>query len=62
VGADPLRCKAGNGESCVAVEPCWNKPEGDDCLAETEERAWSSPIFLGWVEAGKRGATIEPID
>jgi hypothetical protein len=53
VGADPLRCEAGDGDSCAKVNPCWSEPEEDDCLAETEERAWSSPIFLGWAAASK---------
>jgi len=29
-----------------AQRPCFDRPGDDDCLAETEERAWSSPIFL----------------
>jgi hypothetical protein len=48
VGADPLRCEAGDGDACASVDPCWNAPEGDDCLSRTEERAWSSPIFVDW--------------
>jgi hypothetical protein len=55
VAADPLRCEAGEGDSCVAVDPCWSEPEDDDCLAETEERAWSSPIFLGWAGDSEGG-------
>jgi hypothetical protein len=30
----------------VEVDACSQRPDDDDCLAETEERAWSSPIFV----------------
>jgi hypothetical protein len=43
VNGGGLRCK---GEVC---EPCYGNfrtPADDDCLADAEERAWSSPIFL----------------
>jgi hypothetical protein len=43
VNAGLLRCK---GNEC---EPCYGgyeTPLDDDCLSMTEERAWSSPIYL----------------
>lgn len=46
VNADGLRCQ---GEDCASVDPCFGDfrtPRSEDCLAENEERAWSSPIFL----------------
>jgi len=49
VGADPLRCERDAKGRCVRVHPC---KEGDDCLAQTEERAWSSPVFVAYEEEG----------
>ena len=46
VAADPLGCRRDASGRCVEVSPCFGRPADDDCLAETEERAWSSPIFV----------------
>ncbi len=46
VAADPLGCERDAEGRCVSVSPCGSRDPDDDCLAETEERAWSSPIFL----------------
>ena len=48
VQADPLRCERDADGSCVKVDPCFtlDGDPADDCLATTEERAWSSPIFV----------------
>jgi hypothetical protein len=49
VNADPLRCERDADGQCVRVNPCvgdFRTPKSEDCLAPTEERAWSSPIFL----------------
>ncbi|UCE84690.1 MAG: hypothetical protein JSU66_09995, partial [Deltaproteobacteria bacterium] len=46
VDADPFGCRRDERGRCVEMEPCWGRPDDDECLAETEERAWSSPIFV----------------
>ncbi len=46
VGADPLGCRRDESGRCVQVDPCFGRPSDDECLAQTEERAWSSPIFV----------------
>jgi hypothetical protein len=49
VGADPLGCRYDEAGRCIETDACSQRPESDDCLAETEERAWSSPIFVDQV-------------
>ena len=46
VAADPLGCRRDENGRCVQVDPCFGREEDDECLAQTEERAWSSPIFV----------------
>jgi hypothetical protein len=51
VNAANLRCSYDEEGNCVSMNPCWGDwrtPESDACLAETEERAWSSPIYVDW--------------
>ncbi|MEE8581935.1 MAG: DUF3604 domain-containing protein, partial [Myxococcota bacterium] len=44
-----LRCEVDAEGRCLRVEPCGLlAPFDDDCLAESEQRAWSSPIFVDW--------------
>ena len=46
VAADPLGCRRDESGRCAQVDPCFGRPADDECLAQTEERAWSSPIFV----------------
>ena len=48
IGADPLGCKRDGDGRCVAVDPCFAREDADDCLAPSEQRAWSSPIFVDY--------------
>jgi hypothetical protein len=55
IRADPLRCTYDATGRCTEVTLCNNRtPWEDACLADTEQRAWSSPIFLDHGGAGGR--------
>ena len=46
VNADGLRCDRDETGACLKTNACVEVPYSDDCMGETEERAWSSPIFV----------------
>jgi hypothetical protein len=46
VNAGNLRCERDQAGACVKTNACQGVPHDDDCLTLTEERAWSSPIFV----------------
>ena len=52
VAADPLGCRRDESGRCVQVDPCFGRPNDNECLSQTEERAWSSPIFVNAAVAG----------
>jgi hypothetical protein len=58
VNADGLRC-----DEEGRCEPChgdFRTPREDDCLAPTEERAWSSPIYLTFVATPPASGDDQP--
>jgi hypothetical protein len=49
INADGVRCTVDEQGRCIEAKPCYGDfrtAPDDDCLAITEERAWSSPIFV----------------
>jgi hypothetical protein len=49
VNGGNLRTKFDEQGRAVEIDPCWGGYRTDpldDCLADTEHRAWSSPIFV----------------
>jgi hypothetical protein len=51
INADNLRCTRDEAGRCTHVDACRGGAD-DDCLAEDEERAWSSPIFVDHARPG----------
>ena len=63
VNAANLRCEYDENGECVRMRPCWGdfrSPESDECLDETEERAWSSPIYVDW--PARRNVALSSLD
>jgi len=46
IAANPLGCEDSADGRCAELKPCSSRPDTENCLAETEQRAWSSPIFV----------------
>ena len=58
INADGLRCVWNEEGVCVRVNACYGDDRtavDDDCLAESEARAWSSPIFIDYLPAERIG-------
>ncbi len=56
VNAANLRCDYDAAGRCIKINPCYGDfrtDYQDDCLAETEERAWSSPIYVDYLRTAK---------
>jgi hypothetical protein len=52
INGDNLRCERDASGQCIKVDPCFADGAtayADDCLANAQERAWSSPIFVDYV-------------
>jgi hypothetical protein len=46
-GSNPLGCEYDEAGRCIRVEPCGIRvPKSEECLSETRQRAWSSPIIV----------------
>ncbi|MHC4711004.1 MAG: DUF3604 domain-containing protein, partial [Planctomycetota bacterium] len=50
VNAGNLRCERDANGRCVRMNACVGAPAEEDCLAQNEERAWSSPIFVDFAQ------------
>ncbi|MGI9294731.1 MAG: DUF3604 domain-containing protein [Pseudomonadales bacterium] len=48
VNAANLRCEYDAAGRCITANLCNSSDPAEDCLAETEHRAWSSPIFVDY--------------
>ena len=48
INASNLNCDRDDSGKCIKVNLCGDvEGQGEgDCLSETEERAWSSPVFI----------------
>ncbi len=52
INAGGLRCERNDQNECISVNACYGDDRtalDDDCLADAEARAWSSPIFIDYL-------------
>ena len=46
INGDPFHCDEGDNGECLKTNICMGDLTDKDCLAPTQHRAWSSPIYL----------------
>ncbi|MFK8049092.1 MAG: DUF3604 domain-containing protein [Halioglobus sp.] len=57
INAENVRCEYDDSGNCVEVNPCfgdYRTASSDDCLAPANQRAWSSPIFVGFDKTAQK--------
>ena len=55
VNGGQLRCEYNEDGQCIKVNPCYvdeRTDASDNCLMNSEHRAWSSPIFIDYLKQG----------
>lgn len=60
-----LRCEYDADGQCIRANPCfgdYRTPMSDDCVAQVEHRAWSSPIYVGYQTPLARVEAPAPTD
>ena len=48
INAENIRCERDSAGNCLRATLCDDTSGSDNCLADHEPRAWSSPIFIDW--------------
>ena len=48
INAQNIRCERDSAGNCLRATLCDDTSGSDNCLADHEPRAWSSPIFVDW--------------
>jgi hypothetical protein len=59
INAGGLRCELDEQGQCISVNPCYGDDrtsEDDNCIDEAQHRAWSSPIFIDYMNSNSPDA------
>ncbi len=65
INAMSLRCDYNDENECEKSNPCYGDnrtPPEDACLGDNEERAWSSPIYVGYDPKAAAASAVAEAD
>ena len=65
INGGQLRCERDGAGNCIKIDPCHSDnrtPLDDECLADAEPHAWSSPIYVDWAENGSENGDADARD